>query len=88
MSVINQELRKKTEASLKPEQKPTTIFKYYLVFKYSFANYSVLGYDDKEVALALQKDYIAKGAQDVEIVEEYPYEVWAEWKKKDKNGKE
>ncbi len=86
MSVINPELRAKTEASLKPEQKPSTIFKYYLVFKYSFANYSVLGYDDKEVALALEKDYLAKGALDINIVEGYPYEVMVEWKKKDKNG--
>lgn len=63
-TVINKELRDKTLASLKPEQKPTTIFKYYLVFKYSFANYSVLGYDEKETALALQQDYIRKGALD------------------------
>lgn len=83
MSILNLEVRKKMEASLKPEQKPTRIFNHYLVSKYTFSSWHVIGNDDKQVLLTLQQDYIRKGAEGVEIVDEYPYEIMVEWKKKD-----
>ena len=84
--MIDLELRKKTEASLKPEQKPQNISPYYLVGKYYFASWHCIGCETLEIAESLKADYIKKGATGVEIVNEYPYEILVEWKKKDKNG--
>jgi len=79
--MVDLKLRKEIEAGLKPEQKPKVIFTYYIMSKFTYSNYCVIGTDDEATAWKLHEFYAAKAdLEAVSIQKEYPYEVYKYWK--------
>lgn len=77
-SILNLEVRKSFEATLKqPGQKPLVFSPFYVT-----QGWFVIGCKDMKTATKVQEHY-KKNYPSVEIVNEYPYEIMAEWKKKE-----
>ena len=88
--MLNPELRRQHEATLKqPGQKPTSFSKFYVVHHMDFGSFSswyLVGTDDRQIAETLVESY-KKKCLFVAIVEEYPYEIMIEWAKKEDKKK-
>lgn len=82
--MVDLDKRHKIASSLKADQKPQVIHPYYIMCKFSYSSYHVIGCADAETAWKLHDYYTNKADMvAVSIQKEYPYEVYELWKKKD-----